>query len=95
MRKILVSAATGMLACAVASAVAVAQMPEEITVHAKRMVNTKIVGRTSSGVPIVGVELSYNVSTAGINFVSPASVTQLENRINDAAMAACKELGRQ
>jgi len=95
MRKILVSATAAMVACSVVSAVAVAQQPTEVTVQATRMVTTKIVGTTSSGIPIVGVELGYTVSTAGTNFVSPASVTQLENRIKDAAMAACKELGRQ
>jgi len=95
MKKILISATAAMLACALASSVAVAQQLTEVTVQATRTVTTKIVGTTSSGIPILGVELGYTVSTAGINFVSPASVSELEKRINDAALAACKELGRQ
>ena len=95
MRKILIGATAAMLACALASSVALAQQLTEVTVQATRMVTTKILGTTSSGIPIVGVELGYTVSTAGINFVSPASVSELEKRVNDAALAACKELGRQ
>src|ERR1039458_1615628 len=91
----LVAAAVGVSAAAVVSTGAVAQTMGQITVQATRNVSTKLVGSTSSGVPITEVSLSYGVSTAGLDLATVAGAEELDKRINDAALAACKELGRQ
>ncbi len=92
MRKLLVATAAGVLATSLI-AVAGAQTPE-VTVQASRVIETHV-GTTSSGFPILDVSLGYGVSTAGIDLSSHAGALQLEKRVNDAAMAACKELGRR
>jgi UrcA family protein len=90
----------GIIAAAVASAVvgsiAVAQnMGEmgEITVQATRSVKTEF--RISGGVPIVDVSLSYGVRFADLDIASHAGAIELEKRVQDAAMAACKEIAKQ
>jgi len=87
--------AVGLFAAALASGIAVAQTQPEVTVQASRVVNQKLVGHTSAGIPIVDVSLSYGVSYAGLNLALHADVMELEKRVNDAAQAACKELGRK
>lgn len=84
----------GVLASLFAS-IAVAQTIEEVTVQGTRMLNTKTVGITTSGVPIVDVSLSYGVSTAGLDLASHVGAIELEKRVHDAAMAACKEISKQ
>jgi UrcA family protein len=74
---------------------AVAQNLQEVTVQGTRVVNTKTVGRTASGVPIVDVSLSYGVSTAGLDLASHVGAVELEKRVHDAAVAACHEIGKQ
>jgi len=91
----LVAAAIGVSAAAVVSTGAVAQTLGEVTVQATRNVSTKLVGSTSSGIPIKEVSLSYGVSTAGLDLATVAGAEELDKRINDAALAACKEVGRQ
>ena len=91
----LVAAAVGVSAAALVSTGAVAQTMEQVTVQATRNVNTKVVGKTSSGVPIKEVSLSYGVSTAGLDLATVAGAEELDQRINDAALAACQEVGRQ
>jgi UrcA family protein len=95
MRKILVGAAVGVLASALVGGVALAQKMEEVKVEATRIVNTKVLGRTASGVPIVSLSLSYGVSVAGLNLATSAGAADLEKRVKDAAQAACKEISRQ
>jgi UrcA family protein len=90
----LVAAAVGASAAAVVSTGAVAQTMGEVTVQATRNVSTKLVG-SSSGIPIKEVSLSYGVSTAGLDLATVAGAEELDKRINDAALAACKEVGRQ
>ena len=77
------------------SGIAVAQDVERVTVQATRMMTTNTAGRTSIGVPIVDVSLSYGVSVAGLDLASGKGAAELEKRIHDAARAACKEIGRQ
>ena len=67
----------------------------EITVQAKRLVSTQVVGRTSSGIPIVNISLSYGVSLKDLDVLSPPGMQAAEKRINDAALSACQEIGRQ
>ncbi len=82
-------------AVALFGSLAVAQSSEEITVQGTRVMSTKSAGRTSTGVPILDVSLSYGVSTAGLDLASHVGALELEKRVHDAAMAACKEIGKQ
>lgn len=70
-------------ACTLASSLVYAQPLEEITVEATRMVDAKPVSR-SSIVNVKDLDLTSNVG-----------LQELGKRIEHAAMAACKELGRQ
>jgi UrcA family protein len=90
----------GPLILAVASAclcgIAVAQNLQEITVQGTRILSTKTVGRNATtNSPIVDVSVSYGVRVADLDLASNYGPIQLEKRVRDAAMAACKEIGRQ
>ena len=72
----------------------IAQESPEIVVQSSRAVATTI-GRTSTGIPIQDVTLSYGVSTKGLDLTTAAGKQELERRVRETAAAACKELGRQ
>jgi UrcA family protein len=90
----LLAAAVGVVALGLISGSAIAEDSGHVTVQASRVMK-KDVGHTSSGIPIVDMSLSYGVTAVGLNLVKHADVVELEKRVNDAAHAACKELGRQ
>ncbi|HMK87901.1 MAG TPA: UrcA family protein [Steroidobacteraceae bacterium] len=69
-----------------------AQDLKEVTVQAKRMLTTQIVGRTATGIPITQISMSYTVSLAGVDLSTQAGVQEIENRINDVALTACKDI---
>jgi len=93
MSKRLTTVAVGLLAGVSLSAV-VAQDMGEVNVQASRVVK-KVIGTTSSGVPIEDISLSYGVSTGGLDLSTAAGAAELQKRVGNAATAACKELGRQ
>lgn len=82
-------------ALALLSGIASAQTPEEIKVEATRPVSTKIVGKSTSGVPIVEYSVSYGVSLVGLNLSTNSGAVEAERRVHEAAVAACKEISRQ
>jgi UrcA family protein len=88
------AAAVGAVAVGLIGSIAIADDNSNVTVQASRVMK-KDAGRTSSGIPIVDMSLSYGVSTSGLDLVKHADVVELEKRVNDAARAACQELGRQ
>ncbi len=94
MIKTVVKVSIGFLAAAFTANILLAQQMPEVTVQASRIVE-KQVGRTSSGLPIVDVSLSYGVSYKGLDLSTSAGVNELEKRVSDAAMKACEELSRQ
>lgn len=94
MIRAVVKVSVGLFAAAFTGNILLAQQIPEVTVQASRVVE-KQVGRTSTGIPIVDVSLSYGVSYAGLDLVTNAGVMELEKRVKDAAMQACKELSRQ
>ena len=94
MSKRLITVAVALLAGVSVNAVVIAQEMGEVTVQASRVVK-KVIGRTSSGVPIEDISLSYGVSTTGLDLSSSAGAAELKKRVTEAANAACKELGRQ
>ncbi len=92
MKKMLIATAVGVLASSLAGAIAFAQTTTEVTVEATRVIQTTV-GKTATGIPINEISLSYGVSYAGLDLASTAGAAQLEKRVKDAAMDACKELG--
>jgi len=74
---------------------AIAQNTEEVQVQATRAMTSTVVGRSTYGVPIVDVSLSYGVSIEGLDLTSSAGAAELEKRVNQTAQKACKELGRK
>jgi UrcA family protein len=94
MSKRLITVAVALLAGVSVNAVVIAQEMGEVTVQASRVVK-KVIGRTSSGVPIEDISLSYGVSTTGLDLSSSAGAAELKKRVTEAANTACKELGRQ
>ena len=88
----------GVAAAAVAvlaSGTAFAQNVEAVNVQGKRVLTTKTVRRTSSGIPVVEVSLSYSVSAAGVDPAASAGEAELARRVDVAAGAACREISRQ
>jgi UrcA family protein len=81
-------------ASALCADVVVAQNMEEITVQGTRSLKTEVVDRTHT-IPIVDVSLGYGVSTAGLDLATTSGVAELDKRVHDAAIAACREIGRQ
>lgn len=94
MTRIVVRWAIGLLAAASVSAIAIADDMGEVTVQASRVMS-KVVGKTSSGVPIEDVSLSYGVSAKDLDLSSHAGAMELQKRVADAAQSACKEIDRQ
>lgn len=86
-----------MLACAAVliSSSAFAQDIGEVTVKAKRVITATVTGRSATGVPITSYSVSYGVKTADLDLTNPKGSDELMQRINDAALAACKDIGRQ
>jgi UrcA family protein len=78
------------------SGIVAAQNLDEITVQASRVLSTKAVGRdAATGAPILDVSVSYGIRTDDLDLASHYGPIQLEKRVRDAAMAACKEISRQ
>jgi UrcA family protein len=94
MTRIVIRAALGLLTVSSLSTAVLAQDTGDVIVQASR-VNKHTVGTTSSGIPIVDLSLSYGVSAKDLDLASHAGAMELQKRVADAAMAACKELGRQ
>jgi UrcA family protein len=94
MKNLLITA-TGVLASTIVVVSTFAQTPPpEVTVEAARVMKTTV-GHTASGIPIQDVALSYGVSAQGLDLSTDSGKQAFEKRVSDAAMAACKELGRQ
>jgi UrcA family protein len=95
MRPNLITLSAAAVAFTLLGGVALAQNVEQVNVEAKRAMSTKVVGRTSSGLPVADITLTYVVSTKGLDLASSAGGTELIERVRDAARGACQEIGRQ
>jgi UrcA family protein len=93
MRRILTGVAVGLLACTVAGTPARSEQLEGVNVEASRIVKETI-GRAANSAPINQVSLSYRVSYADLDLASKGGVATLEKRVDEAAMAACKEISK-
>ena len=85
----------GVSASAVLSGIAIAQSTAEVNVQATRTLTVESGGRTTSGIPIKDVTLSYGVVLDGLNLATSSGATEAARRISEAAKAACEEIGRQ
>jgi UrcA family protein len=73
-----------------------AQNLQEVTVHATRILSTKTVDHNeSTGGRILDVSVSFGVRVADLDLTSHYGPIELEKRVRDAAMAACKEIGQK
>lgn len=97
MKRILVRVAFGAVASGLLVGMAVAQEQNlgEVTVQGTRMITTRMVGKTSSGVPVNDVSVSYGVAIKGLDLASHAGFMEAEKRVKDVADTACKELVRR
>lgn len=94
MKTIITRVAVGAVASALLGGMAFAQSQNmgEITVEGTRVVTTKLAGKTSSGIPIRDVSLSYGVLLKGLDLASHAGFEEAERRVKEVAETACKEL---
>ena len=92
MNKILLAIGIGVAASISLGGIAVAQELQEIVVTGKGEVAVTPAGRTTTGVPIVDMSISYGVSYAGLDLASAAGAAEIEKRVNDAAREACREI---
>ena len=97
MKSIMMKVAVAAVASALVGGSAVAQEQNlgEITVQGTRMVATKVVGKTSSGIPINEVSLGFGVIIKGLDLASQAGFMEAEKRVKDAAEAACNDLAKR
>lgn len=92
MHKILLGIAIGAAASMTLGSIAAAEDLQEIVVTGKGEVVVKPAGRTSSGIHMVDMSITYGVSYAGLDLASAAGAAEIEKRVNDAAKDACKEI---
>ena len=96
MRKMLI-VSVGAVAGAITAGGVIAQnepMPE-VVVEASRLVSTTVVGKSTSGIPINQVSMGYTVTAQGLDIGTPMGARAFEARVSDAAVAACRDLGRR
>jgi UrcA family protein len=73
----------------------IAQDVPEVTVQAKRLLNTKVTEHIEGGLPIQDISVSYGVRTSDLDLSTHSAAMVLEQRVRDAAKLACKEINRQ
>jgi UrcA family protein len=93
--KILMGLGAGLAASISLGSIAATQDVQEIMVVGKRQVTENAVGKTSSGVPIVDVSISYGVSYTDLDIASAAGAAELEKRVHTMAKEACKDISAQ
>jgi UrcA family protein len=81
---------------ALASGVAFSAEPTpetQVTIRAERP-TAKVVGRTSSGVPVQAYQLSYHVTFADLDITTPVGANALKARVRTAAYSLCQDLDK-
>lgn len=93
MRRMLLGIAIALSMVPIGATSANAQEIEGVTVTGSRIVKERI-GRTPANVPINAISLAYKVSYSDLDLTGSAGKAALEERVSDAALAACKEISR-
>jgi hypothetical protein len=91
-KMLIITAAAGLAALAAGSFADDQKM--KVTVEASRIVPADV-GHTYAGIPIKSFSLSYEVSIDDLDVTSSAGLAAAEKRVNNAALAACKEINRE
>ena len=94
MRRIHNGTALAVLAALAVGVSADAGPPETVVVTGSRAVAEKNIGRTTLGVPIKEVSLTYRVNIADLDSHTAAGRAEIEKRVTAAAKAACDEIDR-
>jgi UrcA family protein len=95
MKTMLGKVAAAVFATIVFSSAVIADEVQEVTVQAKRAFSTTVTERLAGGVPILDISVSYGVRTTDLDLATHSGATVLEQRVKDAAKAACREISRQ
>jgi UrcA family protein len=90
MKRLFWSVVLGCVALTPAGGLA-AEPTEAVVVKGSRIV-TETVERTPAGIPIQEVTLTYKVSYGDLDPRTSAGKAQLQDRIKEAALAACREI---
>lgn len=69
------------------------QTEAQVTIQAERPMS-KVVRRTSSGLPVVLYQLRYHVSYSDLDLATSAGADTIKQRVRDAAKSACADLDR-
>jgi UrcA family protein len=77
----------------IVSVVANAQNAKEVKIQAQRVINEKVIAHITGGGKIIELTLSYPVNFADLDITSVSGAAELEKRVQDAARAACAEIG--
>jgi UrcA family protein len=93
-RAVFFGLAVGTVASTLMGTSALAQNTEEVTVvGVRRAPVVHVVGGSPGGAKEEEVSISYGVSYKALDLTSSAGAAELKKRVNDAASAACKEIG--
>ncbi|MBV6418312.1 MAG: hypothetical protein CMLOHMNK_03130 [Steroidobacteraceae bacterium] len=92
-RRIAITVASALAAGLLAGGVAFADEVPGVQVQAMRIHKERVMD-TSSPFPVDRITLSYHVSAKGLDLKTTAGEKALEKRVEDAASAACREIGR-
>ena len=86
-------AAGASVAVFMVGAIAVAQNAKEVNIQAQRVINEKVIAHITGGGKIIELTLSYPVNFADLDITSVSGAAELQRRVQDAARAACAEIG--
>ena len=95
MRKMLIVSVGAVAAITAGDVIAQNEPMPEVVVEASRLVSATVTGKSSSGIPINQVSMGYTVTAQGLDIGTPIGARAFEARLGDAAVAACRDLGRR
>lgn len=95
MKTILTCISAGAVGAFLASGISVAQQMDAINVSGTRNVDVQVERDTNGTASYKILSLTYGVKIAGLDLTTAAGAAEIEKRVNDAALAACKEIGQQ
>lgn len=95
MKTILTCISAGAVGAFLASGISVAQQMDAINVSGTRNVDVQVERDTNGTASYKILSLTYGVKIAGLDLTTAAGAAEIEKRVNDAALAACREIGQQ
>jgi UrcA family protein len=95
MKSILTCISAGAIGAFLATGITVAEQLDAINVMGTRSIDVQVERDTNGTASYKIFSLTYGVKIAGLDLTTAAGAADLEKRVNDAALAICKEIGRQ